>query len=111
MNERKRAVIYARVATQDLNDDKLSTQVEACRQYATQHGLTVAADHVITDPSYSGLTLNRPGLDRLRALTEAQKVDVVIVYTRDRLSRDLDHLLLLCVEWQRLGIEVYYVSR
>jgi site-specific DNA recombinase len=111
MNARKRAVIYARVATQDLNDDKLSTQVDACRQYAFQHGLMVAVDQVITDPCCSGLTLNRPGLDRLRALTEAQKVDVVIVYTRDRLSRDLAHLLLLLEEWQRIGIELYYVSR
>jgi DNA invertase Pin-like site-specific DNA recombinase len=42
---------------------------------------------------------------------EAQKVDVVIVYTRDRLSRDLDHLLLLYEEWQQIGIELHCVSR
>jgi DNA invertase Pin-like site-specific DNA recombinase len=65
MNEHKRAVIYARVATQGLNDDNLSTQIEACRQYATQHGLTVIVDHIIVNSCYSGLTLNRPGLDRV----------------------------------------------
>jgi DNA invertase Pin-like site-specific DNA recombinase len=59
MNARKCAMIYARVATeQQLKDHGLSTQVEACRRYANQHGLTVEVDHVVTDPCYSGLTSN-----------------------------------------------------
>ena len=105
---RKRVVIYANVTTQEqLKDLGLSTQVEARRRCANQHSLAVAVDHVIADPCYSGLTLNRPGLDRVRALTGARKVDVVIVYTRDRLPRDLAHLLPLREEWQRIGIELH----
>jgi DNA invertase Pin-like site-specific DNA recombinase len=112
MNARKRAMIYARVATQkQLKDHGLPTQVEACRRYANQQGLTVAVDQVITDPCYSGLTLNRPGLDRVRALTEARKADVVLVSEMNQLSRDTDQLPLLYQEWQRIGIKVYCMSR
>jgi DNA invertase Pin-like site-specific DNA recombinase len=59
MNARKSAMIYARVATQEqLKDNGLSTQVDACRKYANQHGLAVVVDQVITDPRCSGLALN-----------------------------------------------------
>ncbi len=109
MNQGKRAVIYARVATDDLNDSKLSTQVEACRQYAEQRGLTVTADHIITEV-YSGATIERSGLDRVRALAARREVDAVISYAPDRLSRNAAHLLFLCEEWQRIGIEVHFVS-
>ncbi len=110
MNENKRAVIYARVATEDLNGSKLSPQVEACRQYADQYGLTVAENHVITEVC-SGIRLKRPGLDRVRALAAGRKVDAVIVFTPDRLSRDVAHLLLLYEEWQRSGIDVHCMYR
>ena len=111
MNESKRAVIYARVAPHEpLNDRNLSTQVEACRRYATHHGLAVTANQIITEV-YSGATIKRPGLDRVRALTDGREVDAVIVYTLDRLSRNPAHLLFLYEEWQRIGIEVHHVSR
>ncbi len=111
MNESKRAVIYARVATHEpLNDHSLSTQVEACRKYAAHHGLDVTEEHIITEV-YTGAKISRPGLDRVRALTDRREVDAVIVSTPDRLSRNLAHLLCLCEEWQLIGIEVHYVSR
>jgi site-specific DNA recombinase len=111
MNTSKCAVIYARVATEEaLNDGKLSAQVETCRQYATQHGFTVTAEHIITEV-YTGITLKRPGLDRVRALTAEREVDAVIVFTVDRLSRDAAHLRLLYEERRRIGIDVHYANR
>lgn len=109
MNEGKRVVIYARVATDGLNGSNLSTQVEACRRYADQHGLTVTAEHIITEV-YSGIRLTRPGLDRVRALAAGREIDAVILSTIDRLSRDADQLLFLHEEWQRSGVDLQCVS-
>ena len=47
----------------------------------------------------------------MRGLTDRREVDAVIVYTSDRLSRNLAHSLILREEWQRAGIELHYVSR
>ncbi|CAG0957716.1 hypothetical protein PLCT2_00574 [Planctomycetaceae bacterium] len=56
MNESNRAVIYARVATDDLNGSELPAQIETCRQYADQLGFTVAEDHIVAEV-YSGIML------------------------------------------------------
>lgn len=110
MNESKHAMIYARVATNGLNGSELSTQVAACRQYADQRGFAVVKDHIITE-ARSGATLKRLGLDKVQALAAGREIDVVIVTIPDRLSRDADHLLYLCEEWRRIGIEVHYLTR
>lgn len=48
-----------------------------------------------TDPGYSGAKLERPGLKQLISDVEAKKIDVVIVYKLDRLSRSQKNTLYL----------------
>ena len=59
---------------------------------------------------YSGATLERPGFSQLRTINQ-NKVDAVIVYTGDRLSRDIVDFLVLRDQWAKAGIELHYVDR
>jgi site-specific DNA recombinase len=105
-----KAAIYVRVSTDDQADKgySLPSQVDECRKYAELNGFTVVAE--LSD-DYTGMKLNRPGLDQLRGLIDRREVDAVIVYSSDRLTRKLAHKLILREEWQRAGIELHFVRR
>jgi len=104
------AAIYTRVSTEDQakHGYSLESQLEACRTYAANHGLTVRAE--FTD-DMSGAKLNRPGLDELRDSAEAGDLTDVIVYSMDRLSRSLAHSLILRDEWLAKGITMHTVEQ
>ena len=104
----KRTAIYARVAVHGQAQSSLRSQVEECYRYATSNGFQVI--HVFEE-RFSGVQLDRPGLKQLRDMVNRREVDAVIVYTPDRLTRNLAHSLILCEEWQRAGIELHFVSR
>ena len=91
---RLRCAIYTRKSTEDgLEQDfnSLNAQREACEAYiASQAG---EGWHLIRtrydDGAYSGGTMDRPALRRLLADIQAGKVDTVVVYKVDRLTRSL----------------------
>ena len=89
-----RCAIYTRKSTDDGLEQEfnsLHAQREACEAYIkSQRGvgwtaLAVAYD----DGGLSGGTLDRPALQRLLAGIQARKVDTVVVYKVDRLTRSL----------------------
>ena len=94
MSRRLRCAIYTRKSTEDgLDQDfnSLDAQREACEAYiASQAGegwrlIKTRYD----DGAYSGGTMERPALRRLLADIDAGKVDTVVVYKVDRLTRSL----------------------
>src|SRR5689334_594675 len=88
-----RAIIYVRVSTDEQADNNsLTTQIAACEQYAAQHGYSVVATF---QDVMSGAKLDRPGLSKVRELLRMRTIDVLIVYSSDRLTRNLAHSLLL----------------
>ena len=100
---RPRAVLYARVSTEEQAKSgySLRQQMEALRAYCESEGLDVAAE--IDDPGYSGAYLDRPGLEQVRSLVEAGGVSLVLAQDRDRLSREPAYLYLLREEFLRHG--------
>lgn len=104
------AAIYARVSTDEQAEHGYSreSQIEACRKYAADNGLTVAAEF---REDCSGAKLDRPELDALREMIKRREVEAVIIYAADRLSRNLAHSLIIREEWQKGGIELHTVSR
>jgi DNA invertase Pin-like site-specific DNA recombinase len=89
-----RCAIYTRKSTEEgLNQEfnSLDAQREACAAYilSQRHeGWTLLPDFY-DDGGYSGGNMDRPGLKRLLADVGAGKVDVVVVYKVDRLTRAL----------------------
>ena len=65
----KTAVIYARVSSNKQKDENtIASQTAALREFARQHGFAVPDEWVIEDEGYSGATLIRPGLEKVRDL-------------------------------------------
>ncbi len=89
-----RCAIYTRKSTnENLDSDfnSLDAQREACELYIqsqTREGW-IALDERYDDGAYSGATMDRPAVKRLLADVEADRIDVIVVYRIDRLSRNL----------------------
>jgi DNA invertase Pin-like site-specific DNA recombinase len=49
----------------------------------------------VTDKGMSGATLDRPGLNRIRGLARAGEIDAVVIYSLDRLAREVSLVHLL----------------
>ena len=89
-----RCAIYTRKSTEEgLEQDfnSLDAQREACTAFiaSQKHEGWVALPSHYDDGGYSGGTLERPALQRLLADIRGSKVDVVVVYKIDRLTRSL----------------------
>src|ERR1700759_3045235 len=89
-----RCAIYTRKSTEhglELEFNSLDAQREACESYIkSQSSLgwrVLPAPYA--DPAYSGGNLDRPALKRLLTDIEAGRVDVIVVYKIDRLTRSL----------------------
>jgi site-specific DNA recombinase len=89
-----RCAIYTRKSTEhglEQEFNSLDAQREACEAYIrsqASQGWKSLPQHY-DDPAYSGGNLDRPALKKLLADIEAGKVDVVVVYKIDRLTRSL----------------------
>ena len=89
-----RCAIYTRKSTEhglEQEFNSLDAQREACEAYIKSQafqGWKALPQHY-NDPAYSGGNLDRPALKKLLADIEAGKVDVVVVYKIDRLTRSL----------------------
>src|SRR5947207_6395138 len=87
-----RCAVYTRKSTEeglDMEFNSLDAQREACEAYVASQkpeGWLLLGDHY-DDGGFSGGTLERPALRRLLTEIEAGRVDVVVVYKIDRLSR------------------------
>jgi site-specific DNA recombinase len=81
-------IIYCRVSTelQERDGSSLDTQEAACRAYAAQQGWTVVGDPI--RDAASGATLQRPGLEKARALIREGQAAVLLAYAVDRVSRE-----------------------
>lgn len=106
----KNAIIYARVSTDEQAEKgySLPHQINECRRYASFNGFRVAQE--ITD-DYSGATLERPGFSALLNYIAQNTIDAVIVYTADRLSRNVVDFLVIRDQWERANIELHFVDR
>ena len=105
------AAIYARVSgRQQKEEQTIGSQIVECHQAAEQWGLDVPADWVFTDEGFTGASLVRPALERLRDLAAQVPVDVVICYSPDRLARKLAYQTLLIDEFHKAGTEVRFVK-
>jgi site-specific DNA recombinase len=97
-----RCAIYTRKSTEhglELEFNSLDAQREACEAYIKSQALQgwKALPQRYDDPAFSGGNLDRPALKRLLADIEAGKIDVIVVYKIDRLTRSLaDFAKLVC---------------
>ncbi len=105
------AAIYARVSSeQQREENTIASQTASLIEFASSHDLEVPAEWVFEDEGYSGATLERPGLERVRDLAAEGQIQVVLAYAPDRLSRKYAYQILLIEELARHGVETVFVK-
>ena len=91
---KKRCAIYTRKSTDeglDMDFNSLDAQREACENYIRSQvakGWQILPEHY-DDGGFSGGNTKRPGLQKLLEDCQAGKVDIIVIYKLDRLSRSL----------------------
>lgn len=107
-----RIAIYARVSTQrQAQSQAIDQQLDRLRRAAADRRWELPEDHVFRDDGYSGASLRRPGLDRLRDLAALAGLDRIPITDPDRLARNYVHQVLLLEELQRHGCLVEFTDR
>jgi site-specific DNA recombinase len=105
------AALYARVSSDHQKEEQtIASQTAALHAHARAAALEVPAGWVFEDEGYSGASLIRPGLERLRDLVAQHLVEVVVCYAPDRLARRYAYQVLLVEEFARAGTEVQFIK-
>jgi site-specific DNA recombinase len=107
-----RVAVYARVpATRQAQAQTIEQQLDRLREAVAGRGWELTEQHVYRDDGYSGASLGRPGLDRLRDHAALADLDLVLVTAPDRLARNYVHQVLLIDELARRGCRVEFLDR
>jgi site-specific DNA recombinase len=116
MARRLRCAVYTRKSTEEgleMEFNSLDAQREACEAYVLSQkaeGWLLVPDRY-DDGGYSGGTLERPALNRLLSDIEAKRIDVVVVYKIDRLSRALMDFARLVEVFDRNSVTFVSVTQ
>src|SRR2546425_3390121 len=104
--------LYARVSSDQQSEAKtIESQVADLRTRIAATGATLSAELEFIDNGYSGATLIRPALERLRDVVAAGGIDHLYVHCPDRLARNYAHQVLLLEEFVHAGVEVNFLNR
>jgi putative DNA-invertase from lambdoid prophage Rac len=96
----KTAAVYVRVSTTDRNTDLQESELrEYCERRGWQH-------RVHRDFGHTGVKQDRPALNALLSDLYKRKVDVILVWSLDRLARSLKQLLTISEECRSLGVDL-----
>lgn len=99
--ETKRAVIYTRTSTQRQQDN---IQLDALNEMANRSGYDLV--DTIQDLGVSGgkQGKNRPGMKRLMDMVNRREIDVVMVYSVDRIGRQMSDVISLVEQLEEKGV-------
>jgi site-specific DNA recombinase len=102
---------YARVSSdRQAEANTIASQLAALRQRIAADGGQVDPELQFVDDGYSGGTLLRPALERLRDVAAQGVVDRLYVLAPDRLARNYAYQFLLLDEFRRAGVEVCFLN-
>src|SRR5213592_78712 len=107
-----RVAVYARVSTtRQAQAQTIQQQLDRLRAAVAERGWRLEDQHIYRDDGYSGASLGRPGLDRLRDHAALAELDLVVVTAPDRLARNYVHQVLLLDELAGHGLKVEFLDR
>ena len=114
--KRTRCAIYTRKSSDEGLEqafNSLDAQREACAAFiqSQKHEGWTVLPTLYDDGGFSGGTLERPALKRLLADIEAGRVDVIVVYKVDRLTRALSDFAKLVEIFDRRGVSFVSITQ
>ena len=103
------AAIYARVSSERQREEgTVQSQLAGLRELAADRGLLVVEELVFCDEGFSGATLIRPALERLRDRAAEGCFEVLLCHSPDRLARRYAYQVVLLEELARAGVEAIF---
>ena len=113
---RKRCAIYTRKSSEEGLEQEfnsLQAQCEACEAYirSQRHEGWVLARTRYDDGGFSGGNMERPALQRLLAEIRAGRIDIIVVYKVDRLTRSLADFARLVEIFDAQGVSFVSVTQ
>lgn len=103
-----RAWIYCRIAHGSvLGPDAIAIQRRRLEWYAVQHGLEVVGSSEDCQP---GTAMDRPGIREMNHAVERHAVDVVLVFSLDRLCRKIGDAIRYWHYLRKYGVRLCSVS-
>src|ERR1700723_467513 len=114
--KRQRCAIYTRKSTEhnlDLSFTSLDAQREACEAYIksqAHEGWTLIRDK-FDDGGLSGASLQRPALQALLDEVRSRKIDIIVVYKVDRLTRSLADFAKLVELFDQYGVSFVSITQ
>jgi site-specific DNA recombinase len=104
--------LYARVSTdRQAEAQSVDSPVAALQERIARDASGTTRILEFIDEGYSGTTLVRPALERLRDLAAMGGIELLYVHSPDRLARKYAHQALLLDEFSRAGIRVVFLNR
>ena len=108
----KQVALYARVSSEQQVEAKtIESQVADLRERITVDGFALTSVLEFIDDGYSGSTLVRPALERLRDVAAAGGIDRLYVHCPDRFARNYAYQVLLVEELTQAGVDVIFLNR
>jgi site-specific DNA recombinase len=94
--------VYVRWSTEEQGSGTtLEEQRQTCLGFLAERGWPIRQDLIFIDEGFSAGSLERPAMTKLRKAVHAGKVDAVVVYKLDRLTRNIvDAVELVLKEWE-----------
>lgn len=107
-----KVAMYVRVSTyRQALTQTIEQQIRLLSEHSQTHGWLWCEEHLFRDDGYSGASLRRPGLDRLRDQVRNGAFDRVVMTAPDRLARNYVHQMLLVEEFEQGGCQVEFVDQ
>lgn len=100
--------LYIRTSTIDKQEKGAESQEHALKEYCKNHNLSKLK---VYRDKMSGGKIDRPALKKLQHDIFMGKIDAVVLWKLDRLSRSLKHGINLLVDWLDKGVRVVAVSQ
>ena len=103
--------LYARVSSErQAETGTIESQIAALKERIGQDGYTVGNECCFIDDGYTGSTLIRPALERLRDAVAGGGIERLYVLAPDRLARKYAYQVLLVDEFRRQGVDIIFLN-
>lgn len=101
INETRKKAIYSRISKLAGREESTHNQIEACKRKIEQTFDNMDLDNnviIYIDEGFTGTNTNRPAFKRMLEDVRANKIDTVVFYKLDRISRNVSDFSSLVIE-------------
>jgi DNA invertase Pin-like site-specific DNA recombinase len=102
----KRAAIYARSyqLKQLGGTNSVQMQIDLCKAYCVEHGYMLSEDQIYYEVKERTVDSDRPELERLRRVAQQGFIDVLVVASLERLTRNAGANPILIEQLKAIGL-------